>query len=218
MWSSSPPSPMIGKTTLNFSSYHLVSHATLVNICFSDSRRSNMHSTIYCLFHILQQLLSKTSSIISFITNFKIITCRFKKEKAHTNILCNTWHSFKRFVTITVCKIALDCYKYSVVFNFIFCNTGSSSLGKFLGALDSTYNSMFQDATWKDTFEKSENQRSGNVYFYHPPTKLREGIVFNRVCLELRCNVTITHDALDPPEMGPHCAGTSPNPSPASDI
>ena len=41
---------------------------------------------------------------------------------------------------------------------------GSSSLGKFLGALDSTYNSMFQDATWKDTFEKSENQRSGNIY------------------------------------------------------
>ena len=63
--------------------------------------------------------------------------------------------------------------------------TGSSSLGKFLGALDTTYNSMFQDATWKDTFEKSENQRSGNAYFYRPATKLRESNVFTRVCLSV---------------------------------
>ena len=44
-----------------------------------------------------------------------------------------------------------------------FISLGNSSLGKFLGALDSTYNTMFQDNTWKDTFEKSENQRPGTT-------------------------------------------------------
>ncbi len=39
---------------------------------------------------------------------------------------------------------------------------GTSYLGKFLGAADSTYTSMFLDSTWKDTFEKTDNQRPGN--------------------------------------------------------
>ena len=49
--------------------------------------------------------------------------------------------------------------------------------------------------------------------FYCPPTKLREGDVFSRVCLSVhrgRSYVTITHDALDltppPPRYVPTCS------------
>ena len=44
------------------------------------------------------------------------------------------------------------------------------------------------------------------MYFYRPPSKLREGNVFSRVCLSIHRGgslATITHDALDLTVQGP---------------
>jgi len=46
---------------------------------------------------------------------------------------------------------------------------GASCIGKYLGALDNMYSSLFLDSQWKDTFEKPEilnMSKLGKLWFY----------------------------------------------------
>lgn len=58
---------------------------------------------------------------------------------------------------------------------------GSSSIGKYLGALDTTYSSLFLDPSWKETFEKPES------------VKLDSQEIINRVSKYLSSASTLLH-------------------------
>ena len=72
--------------------------------------------------------------------------------------------------------------------------------------------------------QKTVRSSSPRLIFCRPPTKLRIGNVFSRVCMSVcsqGSHVTITHDTLDvtiqgSPDMfkrdqfGPHCTGSAP--------
>ncbi|GAB1601472.1 phosphofurin acidic cluster sorting protein 2 isoform X15 [Argonauta hians] len=48
---------------------------------------------------------------------------------------------------------------------------GASSIGKYLGNIDSVYSSLFTDNSWKETFEKSENQKLDSQEIYNRISK-----------------------------------------------
>ncbi|CAI9730390.1 Hypothetical predicted protein [Octopus vulgaris] len=48
---------------------------------------------------------------------------------------------------------------------------GASSIGKYLANIDSVYSSLFTDNSWKETFEKSENQKLDSQEIYNRISK-----------------------------------------------
>ena len=38
---------------------------------------------------------------------------------------------------------------------------GTSAIAKYLGGIDSTYNSLFMDSQWRDMFEKQDSPKLG---------------------------------------------------------
>ncbi|XP_062619750.1 phosphofurin acidic cluster sorting protein 2-like isoform X3 [Saccostrea cucullata] len=107
-----------------------------------------------------------------------ICTCGEPDVKASINALvskiqkyCNS--NSKAPSAIKVCIAGSDSYINTVLrpyveqfsakppdwqtyVKFLIIPFGSSSIGKYIGSLDSTYSALFLDQTWKDTFEKND--------------------------------------------------------------
>ena len=44
--------------------------------------------------------------------------------------------------------------------------SGTSAIAKYLGSIDSTYNSLFLDAQWRDMFEKQDSPKLGETQVF----------------------------------------------------